>query len=220
MGVMNRKCCDAPCFVLDENCHDQICTNCGDANHCATLTISNRCLHFETVEFGRVSYKAIYKRATHFKRYIRDIQGGPVNVPKRIMAEIREHVPGAPSHSAVLEYLRHKRYMRYYGQVRFIAQALGGKEPCLYITSNQSIQLMNLFLRYSTAFDRYKRGGEIKRKNFLSYNFILHKLSGELGYDHILPYIKTLKCPKTRIEQEGIWNKLPLYFYPEAAPLE
>lgn len=220
MGVMNRKCCDDPRFVMDENCHDQICTNCGDANHCATLTIGNRCLHFETIAFGRVSVKAVYKRITHFRRYLRDLQGGVVNVPRAIVEDVRRHVPPAPSAEAVLAYLRHRRHMRYYSQARFISQALGNRDECVDLTSDETYQLIRRFMRYSTAFDRYKATGEIKRKNFLSYSFILSKLAGELGYARIVPYIRPLKCAKTRAEQEAIWTKLPLHFYPDAAPFE
>lgn len=212
MGVMNRKCCDNPRFVLDENCHDQICTNCGDANHCGALTIGTRCLHFETVVFGSTACKAVYKRITHFRRYLRDLQGGLVNVPKAIIDDVRCHVPEAPTSAAVLQFLRHRRYMRYYSQARFISQVLGNKDRCPNLTSDESIQLVRLFMRYSVAFDRYKEDGNGKRKNFLSYNFVFQKLATELGYTHFLPYVKPLKCAKTVADQEAIWTKLSLYF--------
>lgn len=212
MGVMNTACCANPCFVIDENCHDQICTNCGDANHCATLTVGTRCIHFETAVYGTVSSKAVYKRVTHFKRYLRDLQGGVVNVPEKLLEDVRAHVPCNPTAAAVLQFLRHRRYMRYYNQSRFIAQKLGSTQNCPMLSSSQTMQLTRLFLKYSSAFDRFKQKEMPARKNFLSYSFILRKLLKELQYHDVLPYVKKLKCTKTRLEQEAIWAKLPQYF--------
>jgi hypothetical protein len=213
LGVMNRKCCDNPEFVLDENCHDQICVNCGDANHCATLTIG-RNLHFEAIATATFYTKAVYKRITHFRRILRDIQGGNVVVPKRILEDVRSHVLPPVTEKGVLLYLHEKRYMRYYSQSRFIAQCLGSTEESPALTSEQMISLTRLFLKYSEAFDEYKRsdeGAKYPRKNFLSYTFILHELCEELGYTELLQFIRPLKCKKTRVAQAYVWSQLPRF---------
>ena len=213
-GYFLEACCEAPDYVIDENNHDQICRNCAVARNCGIITVG-RVKHMETLDCLAIVHQVFYKRITHFKRLLRDIQGAWVPIPPAIIADVRRHVMCPPTTKGVLLYLKQKRYMRYYGQARFIAKCLGDNSASPTINDADMRLLSNAFLKKSTAFDRFKRSKEgvaCGRKNFLSYNFILQKLCEENGLYHLTAFLSPLKCFKTRNAQQEIWERLPFYY--------
>jgi hypothetical protein len=201
-------CCSLPCLVVDENVHDEICVNCGSANHLATLTVG-RVQHVESLKDGQLSSRVYYKRITHFKRYLRDIQAAHIHLPQELIEDMKIHV-AFPSESSVRSYLRRRKLMKYYNQVRYIANLLGSKVKYPTLTSTEYYLLLRGFMKRSEAFRRYL-GQCPKRKNFLSYNLILRLLCEEYGICRLLPFIPNLKSQKTLDRQLVVWNELDAY---------
>lgn len=202
-------CCSSPCIVVDENVHDEICVNCGSANHLATLTVG-RVQHLESLKDGQVSSRVYYKRITHFKRYLRDIQASYIHLPADLIQDMKKHV-SFPSESAVRHYLRRHRLMKYYNQVRYISILLGSKVKYPRLTCFEYHLLLKGFMKRSEAFKRYRKNHP-KRRNFLSYNLILRLLCEEHGIRRVLPFIPNLKSQKTLERQLVVWNELNAYF--------
>ena len=202
-------CCASPDIVIDENVHDEICKNCGVASHLATLTVG-RVLHLESLKDGIVSTKMSYKRITHFKRYLRDIQAAYVFLPQPLIDHMKIHIP-FPSERFVRKYLKGRKLMKYYNQAKYISKLMGSGTSFPLLSSEEYYALLRGFARKSEAFSRYKAQGRTKRRNFISYNLALSLLARENGVVKLLPFIPRLKSGKTYDRQFALWNELELH---------
>jgi hypothetical protein len=208
-----KQCCDHPQIVYIETGHDEVCQNCGIANHCGPKLFSGQ-HHFEDMSniSCLVTNRTYYKRETHFRRLLRDFQGGHVKTPQAIWDALRDETERPITVANILKVLKEYKWVRFYNHAKYYASVLRKKFALPCLSSEQQLRLMNRFMAYSNAFDCWKVQSRTKRNNFLSYSLLLFNLCKELKYNHVLAYIKLPKGRRTIIAQNEIWKILQTHY--------
>jgi hypothetical protein len=106
--------------------------------------------------------------------------------------------------SKVKQYLKKLGYSAYYENIHTIANTISGM-PMLKLSPELEKKLKDMFNLIQDPFYRHKSP---KRKNFLSYNYVLYKFCELLGEDDLLIHFPLLKCQKNLHIQDTIWRKI------------
>lgn len=200
--------CEDPDIVYVESCHDNVCRNCGIAHHMASEPMGN-VKHFEELSHICVaSDRVYYKRENHFKRLLRDFQGGRVKVPQDVLETLRIEAQRPYTAKSIKEVLKYYQWVRFYNQANYLAQKLGGDIQRPYLSSEDVRCFLLRFRQYSFAFDDLKRDQKSSRSNFLSYNLVFYNLCKELDYPFLLKYIELPKGRRTVLNQNKVWDEL------------
>lgn len=158
-----------------------------------------------------VSYFA-YKRINHFNECLSQIQGKetteiPDEVYDAILMEIKKQ---RISNIATLkvdkvrEILKKLDMNKYYEHAPHIKHKLNGL-PIPHLEPELEDKLRTMFKMIQQPFLKHMPPN---RKNFLSYNYVLHKLIQLLGKDEYLPNFALLKSREKLHQQDQIWKKI------------
>jgi len=151
-----------------------------------------------------------YKRINHFNEWLSQFQAKentviPDNVIELINGEIkklriRNMIELTPKKLRTL--LKKLGLNKYYEHVPHIINRLNGIPP-LTMTADTEERLRMMFKQIQVPFQSHCPP---KRKNFLSYSYVLHKFCQLLELDEFVPCFPLLKSRKKLYQQDQIWK--------------
>ena len=186
------------------------------------LMICNTCGYQELllVEQNRPVYRQAnkesshqsYKRINHFNEWVSQIQGKestdiPDEIFERIVQEIKKEKirdTGKLSYNKMREILKKLKYNKYYEHIYYIIYRLNVISPPNFSPELEE-RLRNMFKEIQGPF--LKHCPE-KRKNFLSYSYVLFKFCQLLEKDEYLKHFSLLKSREKLHVQDQIWRKI------------
>jgi hypothetical protein len=180
---------------------DMICHDCGKTR-----------VFVESYTHAEQNEGMVYKRSNHLIECLNALQGKEgTNVPDEVIeavrAEFQKNRVSSTSEitpAKVKAYLKKLGYSMYYENIHTIANIISGA-PKLTLSSGLEKKFQDMFFQIQQPFFKHKPE---KRKNFLSYNYVLYKFSELLGEDDLLPFFTLLKCQKNLRAQDQIWKKI------------
>jgi len=202
-----RQCGAMYSRVFDESASEEICKECG-----ATEYILGDEVGFKEEQDLEKHIVYSYKRENHFNEWISQFQAKEsTTVPEEVIAKLRTEFRKQKvkelseiTHEKVKALLKKLGYAKYYEHVPYIATIVSGITPP---TMSQALEdkLRLMFHAIQAPFEKHKPAN---RKNFLSYSFVLYKMSELLGEDQYLPCFPLLKSREKLYVQDQIWKKI------------
>lgn len=193
--------------VLDDQQSDMICTECG-----VTEFFLSEELGFKEEQEIEKNVVYSYKRENHFNEWISQFQAKEsTSVPEEVIGQLRTEFRKLKiknldeiTHEKVRALLKKLDKNKYYEHAPYIATILGGITPP---TMDQPLEdkLRLMFHKIQAPFEKHKPE---KRKNFLSYSYVLYKMCELLGEDTYLPCFPLLKSKEKLYIQDQIWKKI------------
>jgi hypothetical protein len=213
--LKEREAHDTPCRscgamysrVFEEAVSEEICRECGAVEYLLGEEVGFK--EEQDIE-KHIVYS--YKRENHFNEWISQFQAKEsTHVPDEVVAKLRTEFRKQKvkdlseiTHEKVKALLKKLNYAKYYEHVPYIATIVSGITPP---TMPQELEdkLRLMFHTIQAPFEKHKPAN---RKNFLSYSFVLYKLSELLGEDQYLPCFPLLKSREKLYVQDQIWKKI------------
>jgi len=197
-----EKCKCGGCLLHHTTKADLVCDKCGEVRPYVE-SYSQK----EDTEGGMA-----YKRINHLTECLNALQGKegttvPDEVIEKVRAEFKKNRISSTSEikpSKVKQYLKKLGYSAYYENIHTIANTISGM-PTLKLSPELEKKLKDMFNLIQDPFYKHKSP---KRKNFLSYNYVLYKFCELLGEDDLLIFFPLLKCQKNLHVQDTIWRKI------------
>ena len=157
-----------------------------------------------------ISYFA-YKRINHYTEWLNQIQGKettdiPEELYDKILLEIKkQRITNMTdlTQAKIKEILKKLGQNKYYEHSPHIMNKLNG-QPMPYLSPELEEKLKQLFKQIQTPFIKHSP----RRKNFLSYSFVIHKFLQLLGNDELLHHFNLLKSREKLAAQDSIWRKI------------
>lgn len=189
-----------------------VCQECGLSEPYIEMSTNN--MSFDDQINMDVRSNCFYKRSNHFSEWLNSLQARESTViPEDILDAIRlelkknritntEHI----TPDEIKKYLKKLRLSKWYEHTHSICNALG-KEPPVLSPSLEST-LKQMFQEIQAPFDKWKSIMIPKRKNFLSYSYILYKFCELLGEDHLLQHFSLLKSNEKLQQMDTVWKKI------------
>ena len=187
-----------------------ICTICGDSE--AIL-----------IEVDKSNYKdsntelkaCAYKRINHLSEILNQYQAKEsTEIDDNIYIQIKNELQiqriydyNLLEHKCIKKILKKLKLNKYYEHTHHIINVLNGIPPPT-ITIEQEENIKKIFRDIQKPFTIYRPK---KRKNFLNYNYIIHKICQLLEYDEFLPHFPLLKSRINLEEQDIVWEKICNY---------
>ena len=155
-----------------------------------------------------------YKRVNHFNEWVSQIQGKesteiPEEIFEKILSEIKkEQIKDTLklSYNKMREILKKLKFNKYYEQIYYIIYRLNGISPPNFSPELEE-KLRNMFKEIQGPFLKHCPD---KRKNFLSYSYVLFKFCQLLEKDEYLKHFSLLKSREKLHVQDQIWRKICL----------
>ena len=169
-------------------------------------------VHVESYAIGERNDGMAYKRINHLTECLNALQGKEgTTVPQEVIEQVRaEFKKNRISSTADIKPTKVKQYLKklghsaYYENIHTISNAITG-QPTLKLSLELEKKFKDMFLAIQGPFYKHKPP---KRKNFLSYNYVLYKFSELLGEDDLLVHFPLLKCSKNLHSQDVVWSKI------------
>lgn len=220
--------CGSPDLIDDEVHGDIVCSHCGTCVKYISDAADN-CIPFK--DLGH--YKSLsqffhngncYKRINYFAEILNQLMGQQnESVPQHIFAKVHRVVadevdePYEVTGPVVRRALQKLRLGRYYQFAHLIANKISGNANLTTLTHHHTDEMLRLFKKIQRPFELH-RG---RRRNFLSYTYILWQFFMILGLPENCSYLNMPKCTKRLVEKDNLWGKicqetgLPYYSYTE-----
>lgn len=187
-----------------------ICTNCGDSE---MILLENDKPNFKDSTID--SKICAYKRTNHLSEILNQFQAKESTeidreVYDRIKIELtvqRIYDYKVLDHKLMKKVLKKLKLNKFYEHTHHIINNLNGLPPPT-MTREQEENIKRMFKDIQKPFSIYRPK---KRKNFLNYNYIIHKICELLEYDEFLPYFPLLKSRSNLEEQDIVWEKICTY---------
>ena len=187
-----------------------ICTSCGDSE--AILLETDK----PSYKDSNIESKACaYKRANHLSEILNQFQAKEsTEIDDEIYDRIREELRIQRTydyklldHKIMKKILKKLKLNKYYEHTHHIINNLNGVPPPT-MTRKQEENIKSMFKNIQKPFAIYRPK---KRKNFLNYNYIIHKICELHEYDEFLPFFPLLKSRTNLEEQDLVWEKICKY---------
>ena len=187
-----------------------ICTTCGESD---PILLENDKLNFK--DFNIESKACAYKRANHLSEILNQFQAKEsteieIEVYNKIKDELyiqRIYDYNTLDHKIIKKILKKLKLNKYYEHTHHIINNLNGMPPPT-MTREQEETIKRIFKDIQKPFTLYRPK---KRKNFLNYNYIIHKICELSEYDDFLPYFSLLKSRINLEDQDLVWEKICKY---------
>ena len=207
-----------------------ICESCGDEmlleQNTGTILCMN-CGYQEQIliDSDKPSYKDhpkeitsfCYKRINHLNECLAQFQGKETtDIPEEIYNEIlveikKERIKNMADITPGKLRLILKKLNRagYYEHVPYIINQLNGLPPPVISPEVEEI-IRNLFKEIQEPFERHRDEAFTlkKRKNFISYSYVVYKLFELLELDDYLDRFQQLKSSSKKYQQDILWKKI------------
>ena len=176
-------------FLLDDSMY--ICSHC----HIIEYSITNAYVEYKD---RPIPPSSPYEKLTHFKETIEILSGSnSLCIPDEVM-DICKYSNGQEEIKQTLQ--KHK-LKKYYSCVYLIMRQKGVKIPSLF--QHEKERLINLFKQIETIYNRIK-----KKKNMVSYNFLLSKMLPLIGRSDLVPFLFVLHNRRKLKEYDLLWKKM------------
>jgi uncharacterized Zn finger protein (UPF0148 family) len=183
-----------------------ICTLCGDSE---LILLENDKPNFKDSKI------CAYKRSNHLSEILNQFQAKEsTEIDKNIYDKIKDELKiqriydyKTLDHVLMKKILKKLKLNKYYEHTHHIINNLNG-EPPPTMTREQEENIKKMFKEIQEPFKFYRPK---KRKNFLNYNYIIHKICELLEYDDFLLYFPLLKSRINLEEQDQVWEKICKY---------
>lgn len=200
-----RSCGSKTGLVIDETTSALICNECGMETHMPLLQ-------------SRPSYKMTrtrrptqtqYKRENHFNDWLTQIQAKEsITVPEKVYDKLNEELAKRRhkcfTPQTIRSLMRKLGLNKYYEHIpRIIHRLHGTKPPNIDQQTEERLRIM--FKMIQDPFDRHSPN---RRKNFLSYAFVLRKFVGLLGLHELQASFPLLKSRAKLYQQDQVWCKI------------
>jgi hypothetical protein len=155
-----------------------------------------------------------YKRINHFNEWLLRTQGIEQRaVPKLVLNAVisrlrlsREPIsattPPKVAYQVVRSALSLSRYQDYFEHVPQIMKCVTSISPP-ELSDDQLMQIRAVFCAIQEPFGRLKPP---KRRNFLSYSYIIYKVCELLEHDEVLPFCPLFKSVTNQRNADNIWK--------------
>lgn len=202
-----------------------ICKNCGDKLLIESgFAICYTCGHcYDAVhEASEPSYKEMqdmdyrpqftYDKRTHLEEWLRRFQAKEnKEIPQEILDKVileakKERITNLNllTEDKVKKYLKKLNLNDYYDNVISIINRIN-KRPPFVLTKEVEEKIKEMFQQIQDPFEKFK---DPKRKNMLSYSFLLHKFFLILGLPEFSKYFFLLKSPEKLRQQDETFKKI------------
>ena len=184
-----------------------ICDNCGYTEKiCANLDGNS---YKDPI---RESTYFVYKRINHFNEHLSTFQAKETtDISPHVYDSIIKFLKKDKNfrienitHKLLKDALKTLKFNKYYEHIPHIINVITGKSTP-YLTRKNEEQLRIMFKDIQTPFQNNCPDG---RKNFLSYNYVLHKFCQLLELDNLLIHFPLLKSREKLREQDKIWKNI------------
>jgi len=206
--------------------NEEKCSHCGSTNITVLMndgyTFCNVChtMAYMIVDHDKPSYKDppkeityfSYKRINHLNEWLNQIQGKetteiPEEIYDKILLEIKKQRitnMAELTYDKVKQILKQLKVHKYYEHIPHIIHRLNGL-PMPNFSQELEEKLRTMFKQIQTPFLKHSPP---KRKNFLSYSYVLHKFLQLLEKDDYLVFFQLLKSRDKLALQDKIWQKI------------
>ena len=150
-----------------------------------------------------------YKRLNHFNEWLSQFQAKEsTNIPDIVMTKIKDEIkkerldkitPGK-----IRGYLKKHGFNKFYEHTPHILTKLTGTPPPI-LSRQKEEKLRTMFKQIQIPFMLYCPQ---KRKNFLSYSYVLYKFTELLGMDELTHCFPLLKSRNKLYQQDIIWEQI------------
>ena len=194
-------------MAMDHIGGNVICNRCGNTKQVIIMTEKNS----YNDPPKEANYFA-YKRINHFNEWLAQFQAKetteiPENIYRDIYNELHKNINldlKGVTYKQIRDVLKRLKYNKYYDNIPHLINIISGeKAPQLNRESEE--MLRSLFKEIQLPFMRHC---PTKRKNFLSYSYVLHKFCELLEYDELLGFFPLLKSREKLQQQDQIWKKI------------
>lgn len=184
-----------------------VCPSCSRVDH---MLIDSNKPHYKDLPREFSSYS--YKRINHFNEWLAQFQAKestdiPDDVYNKILIELKkERTTDVNKITAkkIKEILKRLDLSKFYEHVPHIIHHITG-QPAPVMTRATEEKLRSMFKEIQTPFLLFCPE---KRKNFLSYSYVLYKFCQLLGLDEFLPSFTLLKSREKLHQQDIIWEQI------------
>ncbi|PQM58905.1 MAG: hypothetical protein CML47_07035 [Rhodobacteraceae bacterium] len=153
-----------------------------------------------------------YRRSNHFNEWIAQFQGKETTqIPKTVLVQVvteikKERIRNLNELTTqkVRAILKKLKLNKYYEHIPHIINQLNGQPPPYMSRSTEEL-LRIMFQKIQGPFLEFCPK---KRKNFLSYSYVLHKFVELLDLPHLKPLFPLLKSREKLHSQDMIWQKI------------
>ena len=160
----------------------------------------------------RESTYFVYKRINHFNEHLSTFQAKETtDIPPHVYESIIKFLKKDKNfrienitHKLLKDALKTLKFNKYYEHIPHIINMITGKQTP-FLTRKNEEQLRIMFKDIQTPFQKNCPDG---RKNFLSYNYVLHKFCQLLELDNLLIHFPLLKSREKLREQDKIWKNI------------
>lgn len=207
------------------NNKDALCDNCNiilEISHgsasCSQCGAMKQCLQHPTElsykEQQEMDYRSqfTYQKETHLDDWIRRFTAKEhKNIPQDVLDKVimeakKERVTNLNNltEEKVKKYLKKLELNEFYDNVISIINRIN-KRPPFILTIEIETKIKKMFQQIQAPFEKYKT---VKRKNMLSYSYILHKFFQILDLPEFSRYFFLLKSPEKLRQQDEIFKKI------------
>jgi len=160
----------------------------------------------------RESTYFVYKRINHFNEHLSTFQAKETtDIPPHVYESIIKFLKKDKNfrmenitHKILKDALKTLKFNKFYEHIPHIINMITGKQTP-FLTRKNEEQLRIMFKDIQTPF---QNNCPSDRKNFLSYNYVLHKFCQLLELDHLLIHFPLLKSREKLREQDKIWKNI------------
>lgn len=185
-----------------------ICSQCGYQE--LLLVEQNRPSYYR--QTNKESCNQSYKRINHFNEWVSQIQGKEsTEIPEEIFEKIVQEIKKEKmkdtkllTYNKMREILKKLKFNKYYEHIYYIIYRLNGVSPPNFSPELEE-RLRNMFKEIQGPFLKHC---PTKRKNFLSYSYVLFKFCQLLEKDEHLKHFSLLKSREKLHVQDQIWRNI------------
>lgn len=155
-----------------------------------------------------------YDRRHHLREFIQRLEGAErTEIPEAVIRVILEKCkmmsinpieqPQMITYTFVRIGLRENGFAEFFENITQIISIVTRKQPVVF-HEYQKERIQQIFQEIQEPFKIHKG----KRKNFLSYSYVLYKSCELLGYTDFLPYLPLFKAQKNLHSADKIWKSI------------
>lgn len=201
--------CDNCNIVLDISGGFASCNNCGATKQCL-----QQATELSYKEQQEMDYRPqfTYQKATHLDEWLRRFQAKEhKEIPKEVLDKVileadKERIKDLKklTEDKVKKYLKKLELNDYYDNVISIINRINNRPPFV-LTQEIETKIKTMFQQIQAPFEKYKTS---KRKNMISYSYILHQFFQILDLPEFSKYFSLLKSAGKLRQNDEVFKKI------------
>lgn len=201
--------CDYCKILLDISNGCASCSNCGASKPCLHYPIE---LSYKEQQEMDYRPQFTYQKETHLDEWLRRFQAKEhKEIPKEVLDKVileadKERIRDLKNltEEKVKKYLKKLDLNDYYDNVISIINRINNRPPFI-LTKEIETKIKTMFQQIQAPFEKYKT---TKRKNMISYSYILHQFFQILDLPEFSKYFSLLKSPDKLRQNDEIFKKI------------